>query len=204
MLHLSHLTASSPLPQRQRDRLRIQQGECSERGGEHADWSLTRVHTRPPVTPLDPKCFQCAHCLESLLSKTINVTADFSALSHLELSHAAASALGPPLPQLVPRPHRCCLPLQDDVWGCRWSVPCLALPLVPFDAGHEKDVGKGQAGHGGSYPEGNGTGGFVDVDPAPALSDLQGSPADTAEHLKQQNVSAESFPTSAIFTLWAG
>lgn len=106
------------------------------------------------------------------MSKTINVTADgSSAFSYLEFSHKEAFALGPP-PQLVLHSHWCCLPLQDDFWGHGWSVPCLALPPAPFDPGHEEDVGKGQAGHRGGHPEGHGVGGFVDVNPVPALSHL--------------------------------
>ena len=77
-----------------------------------------------------------------------------------------------PPPQLVLHSHWCCLPLQDDFWGHGWSVPCLALPPAPFDPGHEEDVGKGQAGHRGGHPEGHGVGGFVDVNPVPALSHL--------------------------------
>lgn len=115
-----------------------------------------------------------------LLSKTINVPADdFSAFSHPEFSYKAASSLGPRLALLVLPSHLRCLPLQDDVWDCRWSVPCLALPLVPFDTGHEEDVGKGQTGHGGGDPKGHGVGGFVHVYPVPVLFDLQSSPTGT-------------------------
>ena len=96
------------------------------------------------------------------------------------MSHKAASALGPPLTLLVLCSHLYCLPLQLDVWGRGWPVPRLALSLVPFDASHEEDIGKGQAGHGGGYPKGHGVGGFVDVYPVPALSDLQSSPMGTA------------------------
>lgn len=99
---------------------------------------------------------------------------DLSDFSHLEVSLKAAFALGPP------HSHWFCSPLQDDVWRCRWSVPRLALPRVPFDAGHEEDVGKGQAGHGGGHPKGHGVGGFVDVHPVPVLFDLQSSPMGTA------------------------
>ena len=72
-----------------------------------------------------------------------------------------------------------CSPLQVDLGGCGWFVPCLVLPVVPFDTGHEEDVGKRQAGHGGGHPQGHGVGGFVDVSPVPALSDLQSSPPGT-------------------------
>ena len=85
-------------------------------------------------------------------------------------------------------------------------VPCLALPMVPFDAGHEEDVGKRQAGHRGGHPKGRGVGGFVDVYPVPALFDLQSStPRAQSEHWqKQQYVLGGSFSDSEPFTFWAG
>ena len=54
---------------------------------------------------------------------------------------------------------------------------------MPFDTGHEEDVGKRQAGHGGGHPQGHGVVGFVDVYPVPALSDLQSSPPAQSERL---------------------
>lgn len=64
------------------------------------------------------------------------------------------------------------LPLQDDFWGSRWSVPGLALPLGPSDTSHKEDVGQGQAGHRGSHPKSQGIGGFVDVNPVVAFFHL--------------------------------
>lgn len=65
--------------------------------------------------------------------------------------------------------------------------------MVPFDVGHEEDVGKRQAGHRGGHPKGHGVGGFVDAYPVPALFDLQSStPRAQSDHWqKQQYASGE-------------
>lgn len=99
-----------------------------------------------------------------------------------------------------------CLPLEDDVWGFRRSVPCLALPLVPFDVGHQENVGKGQAGHRGGYPKGHGVAGFAEVHPVPALFDLQSGPQAQLEHLAEaaECVSRELLNKQPfVFPLWA-
>lgn len=79
---------------------------------------------------------------------------------------------------------------------------------MPFDTGHEEDVGKGQAGHRGGYPKGHGVGGFVDVYPVPALFDLQSSPTGTfwqPEYLAAVAIYfRKDFSALALFTFWAG
>jgi hypothetical protein len=88
-----------------------------------------------------------------------------------------------PFTRLVRRSPLCCLPLQVDAWRSGWSVPCLALPLMPFDSGHKEDVRKGKARYGGGHPKGHCVGSLIDFFPVSAPSDLQCSPQAQPEHL---------------------
>lgn len=92
------------------------------------------------------------------------------------------------------------LPLQVDAWRCGWSVPRLALPLMPCDSGHKEDVGKGKARYGGGHPKGHGLGSLVDLFPVSAPSDLQCSPQAQPEHLaKAAGWFSPAFPCGTNF-----
>jgi hypothetical protein len=121
---------------------------------------------------------KCIICLGVLLSKIKSLPVT-SLSPFIVLGHHATSIWVQCHP-CAPHSHWHCLPLQDDVWGYRWSVPRLALPLMPSDSSHEEEVGKGQTRHRRGHPKGHGVGGFVDFLPVSVPFDLQSSPPGTA------------------------